>query len=126
MISAPTLAIALDTDMLGISWALIVYQMASIGLGVICGRLGDIHGHHNLYSAGMWIMATASLLCGFSQNIGQLILYRFLQGIGGAMIQSSGRALAFRAMPAGSEGKAQGLMAMSHQLGFLSARPLVG
>ena len=126
MISAPTLAIALDTDMLGISWALIVYQMASIGLGVICGRLGDIHGHHKLYSAGMWIMATASLLCGFSQNIGQLILYRFLQGIGGAMIQSSGRALAFRAMPAGSEGKAQGLMAMSHQLGFFVGPPIGG
>jgi MFS family permease len=58
----------------------------------------------------MWVMALGSLLCGFSQNVGQLILFRFLQGIGGAMIQSSGRTLAFRAMPAGSEGKAQGLM----------------
>ncbi|HZH83376.1 MAG TPA: MFS transporter, partial [Phototrophicaceae bacterium] len=126
MISAPTLAAALDTDMLGISWALIVYQMAGIGLGVICGRLGDIHGHHKLYGAGMSVMALASLLCGFSQNVGQLILFRFLQGIGGAMIQSSGRTLAFRAMPAGSEGKAQGLLAMSHQLGFFVGPPIGG
>jgi hypothetical protein len=37
-------------------------------------------------------------------------------------IESSGRTLAFKAMPEGSEGKAQGLMAMSHQLVFLSAR----
>jgi MFS family permease len=44
-VSLPTLAAALDTDMLGISWALIAYQMAGIGLGVICGRLGDLHGH---------------------------------------------------------------------------------
>ena len=43
VISAPTLAAALDTDMLGISWALIVYQMAGIGLGVICGRLWPRH-----------------------------------------------------------------------------------
>ena len=126
VISAPTLAAALDTDMLGISWALIVYQMAGIGLGVICGRLGDIHGHHKLYGAGMSVMAVASLLCGFSQNVGQLILFRFLQGIGGAMIQSSGRTLAFRAMPTGSEGKAQGLMAMSHQLGFFVGPPIGG
>jgi MFS family permease len=126
MISVPTLATALDTDMLGISWALIVYQMAGIGLGVICGRLGDIHGHHKTYGAGMWVMALASLLCGFSQNIAQLILFRFLQGIGGAMIQASGRTLAFRAMPAGSEGKAQGLMAMSHQLGFFVGPPIGG
>jgi len=125
-ISVPTLAAALDTDMLGISWALIVYQMAGIGLGVICGRLGDIHGHHKTYAVGMWVMALGSLLCGFSQNVWQLILFRFLQGLGGAMIQSSGRTLAFKAMPIGSEGKAQGLMAMSHQLGFFIGPPLGG
>ena len=80
MISAPTLAAALDTDMLGISWALIVYQMAGIGLGVICGRLGDIHGHHKLYGAGMSVMALASLLCGFSQNVGSSFYFAFYRG----------------------------------------------
>ncbi len=126
MISAPTLATALETDMLGISWALIVYQMAGIGLGVICGRLGDIYGHHKMYGSGMGIMAVGSLLCGLSQDVVQLILFRFVQGVGGAMIQSSGRTLAFRAMPHGSEGKAQGLMAMSHQFGFFVGPPLGG
>jgi len=126
MISVPTLASALDTDMLGISWALIVYQMAGIGLGVICGRLGDIHGHQKIYTTGMSVMAAASLLCALAQNVWQLVLFRFLQGLGGAMIQSSGRTLAFKAMPAGSEGKAQGLMAMSHQLGFFIGPPIGG
>jgi MFS family permease len=66
------------------------------------------------------------LLCGLSQDVLQLILFRFVQGVGGAMIQSSGRTLAFRAMPQGSEGKAQGLMAMSHQFGFFVGPPLGG
>ena len=126
MISVPTLAAALGTDILGISWALIVYQMAGIGLGVICGRLGDIYGHHKMFGAGMGIMAVGSLLCGLSQDVLQLILFRFVQGVGGAMIQSSGRALAFRAMPADSAGKAQGLMAMSHQFGFFVGPPIGG
>jgi MFS family permease len=126
MISVPTLATALGTDILGISWALIVYQMAGIGLGVICGRLGDIYGHQKMFGSGMGIMAVGSLLCGLSQNVFQLILFRFVQGVGGAMIQSSGRTLAFRAMPAGSEGKAQGLMAMSHQFGFFIGPPIGG
>jgi MFS family permease len=126
MISVPTLATALETDMLGISWALIVYQMAGIGLGVICGRLGDIYGHHKMFGFGMGIMAAGSLLCGLSQDVLQLILFRFVQGVGGAMIQSSGRTLAFRAMPQGSEGKAQGLMAMSHQFGFFVGPPIGG
>jgi MFS family permease len=126
MISVPTLATALETDILGISWALIIYQMAGIGLGVVCGRLGDIYGHHLLYGFGMATMAAGSLLCGLSQDVLQLILFRFVQGVGGAMIQSSGRTLAFRAMPQGSEGKAQGLMAMSHQFGFFVGPPLGG
>jgi len=126
MISVPTLAAALQTDILGISWALIVYQMAGIGLGVICGRLGDLYGHHRMYGFGMTVMAVGSLLCGLSQDVLQLILFRFLQGVGGAMIQSSGRTLAFRAMPTGSEGKAQGLMAMSHQFGFFVGPPIGG
>jgi MFS family permease len=116
----------LGTDILGISWALIIYQMAGIGLGVVCGRLGDIYGHHKLYGFGMAIMAVGSLLCGLSQDVFQLILFRFLQGVGGAMIQSSGRTLAFKAMPEGSEGKAQGLMAMSHQFGFFVGPPIGG
>ena len=126
MISVPTLATALGTDILGISWALIVYQMAGIGLGVICGRLGDIYGHQKMFGSGMGIMAVGSLLCGLSQDVFQLILFRFVQGVGGAMIQSSGRTLAFRAMPAGSEGKAQGLMAMSHPFGFFIGPPIGG
>jgi MFS family permease len=79
-----------------------------------------------MYGFGMGIMAIGSLLCGLSQNVLQLILFRFLQGIGGAMIQSSGRTLAFKAMPQGSEGRAQGLMAMSHQFGFFVGPPLGG
>jgi MFS family permease len=126
MISVPTLATALGTDILGISWALIVYQVAGIGLGVVCGRLGDIYGHRKTYGLGMATMAAGSLLCGLSQDVFQLILFRFLQGLGGAMIQSSGRTLAFKAMPEGSEGKAQGLMSMSHQFGFFVGPPIGG
>jgi MFS family permease len=100
--------------------------MAGIGLGVVCGRLGDIYGHHKMYGFGMAVMAIGSLLCGLSQDVFQLILFRFVQGVGGAMIQSSGRTLAFKAMPVGSEGKAQGLMAMSHQFGFFVGPPLGG
>ena len=126
MISVPTLATALGTDILGISWALIVYQVAAIGLGVVCGRLGDVYSHHKMYGFGMALMAVGSLLCGLSQDVSQLILFRFVQGVGGAMIQSSGRTLAYKSMPEGSEGKAQGLMAMSHQFGFFVGPPIGG
>lgn len=126
MISLPTVAKGLGTDILGISWALIAYQVAGIGLGVICGRLGDIYSHEKVYGFGIVTMAVGSLLCGVSQDVFQLIAFRFLQGMGAAIVQSCGRTLGFKSMPEGSEGKAQGLMAMSHQFGFFVGPPIGG
>ena len=119
LIALPTVAIGLGTDMLGVSWALIAYQVSGIGLGVILGRLGDIYSRQRMYGLGVAIMTVGSFLCGISQTVLQLTLFRFLQGVAGSLIQSSGRSLGLEAVPPGSEGRAQGLMVMSHQLGFL-------
>jgi len=51
--------------------------MAGIGLGVVCGRLGDIYDHHKMYGFGMAVLALGSLLCALSQDVFQLILFRF-------------------------------------------------
>lgn len=126
LIALPTLARGLGTDMLGVSWALISYQVAGIGLGVVFGRLGDIYGHRRIYGFGIIVITLGCLLCAVAQDILQLILFRFLQGVGGAVLQSVGRALALEAMPQGSEGKTQGLLAMAHQFGFFVGPPVGG
>jgi len=60
----------------------------------------------------MAVLALGSLLCATSQDVFQLIRFVFVQGIGGAMVQSSGRTLGFRAMRQAPR-ESQGLMAMS-------------
>ncbi len=126
VISLPTVADGLNTDMLGVSWALIAYQVAAIGLGIVLGQLGDVYSRYKIYGLGLIVATLSALLCGLSQNIGELMLFRFFQGVGGAIIHSSGRALAMEAMPEGSEGKAQGLMAMAHHFGFFIGPPIGG
>lgn len=126
MISLPTVARGLETDILGISWALIAFQIATICLGVVFGRLGDIYGHRKLYGLGVITITAGSFLCGISQDILQMIIFRFIQGVGGAVIQSAGRALALESMREGTEGKAQGFMATAHHVGFFVGPPLGG
>jgi EmrB/QacA subfamily drug resistance transporter len=126
IISLPTLASALNTDLLAISWAVIVYQLAGISLSVVFGRLGDIHGRHVIYGLGFAIMTVSSLLCGLASNAIQLILFRFIQGLGAAMISSATRVLAMEAMPEGSEGRANGYMTMGFHSGLLLGPPLGG
>jgi EmrB/QacA subfamily drug resistance transporter len=65
------------------------------------------------------VFSLSSLLCGLSLNVMQLILSRFVQGIGGAMLQSSSRALAAESVPEELAGRAQGYMTTAHHVGFV-------
>jgi EmrB/QacA subfamily drug resistance transporter len=124
-ISMPTVAAALNTDLLGISWALLAYQLSNIGLSMIFGRLGDRWGRDRIFGAGFAVFSTGSLLCGLSQSIFQLIAFRLVQGIGASMLQSSSRALAAEAVPESLAGRAQGFMTTAHHTGFLLG-PAIG
>ena len=126
MVSLPTIAATLHADILAISWALIAYQLAGISLSVVFGRMGDVRGRYTIYGVGYAIMAASSLLCGLAPNVGLLILGRFVQGIGAAMIASAARVLAMEAMPEGAEGRANGVMTTVFHVGFLLGPPIGG
>jgi len=118
-ISMPTVAQSLGTDLLGVSWALLSYQLSNIGLSVVFGRISDIWGREKMFALGFFVFAISSLLCGFSQTVLQLIAARFIQGIGGAMLQSSSRALAAESVSEDLAGRAQGFMTTAHHVGFI-------
>jgi MFS family permease len=77
-ISMPTVAQSLGTDLLGVSWALLSYQLSNIGLSVVFGRISDMWGREKVFALGFFVFALSSLLCGFSQTVLQLILARFV------------------------------------------------
>src|SRR5215510_10138697 len=125
-VSLPTIASALNADILAVSWALIAYQLAGICLSVVFGRLGDIHGRYAIYGTGFVVMTVSSALCGVAPGVGWLIVFRLVQGVGAAMIASATRVLAMEAMPEGAEGRANGFMTMSFHGGLLFGPPLGG
>ena len=115
----PTVAQSLGTDLLGISWALLSYQLSNIGLSVIFGRISDLWGREKMFALGFLVFSVSSLLCGFSQTLLQLIVARFVQGVGGAMLQASSRALAAESVSEDLAGRAQGYMTTAHHVGFI-------
>jgi EmrB/QacA subfamily drug resistance transporter len=124
-VSLPTVASSLETTIVGIAWAVIAYQISQISLSLIFGRIGDIYGRHTLFGLGLVVSSIGALLCGLSQNVTQLILFRMLQGVGASMTQSQGRALAMEALPKDSSGRAQGFMTTAFHSGVLLG-PSVG
>ena len=125
-ISLPTVAAGLQTDMVGISWALISFQLATASLSLVFGRVGDVYGRQTVYIWGIVLFTASSLLCGLSGDILQLIVYRVLQGVGAAMMQAQGRALAMDASTEESRGRVQGYMTTAHHGGFLIGPGLGG
>ncbi|MGH7929057.1 MAG: MFS transporter [Candidatus Binatia bacterium] len=125
-VALPTLTDVFRTDLSFIQWVLLVYDLAVIGLVLTLGRLGDLFGRKWIYISGFMLFVLASLLCGVAQTSGQLIAFRVLQGMGGAMILANGRALVTINVPASERGKALGLTSMAFHVGYIAGPTLGG
>jgi EmrB/QacA subfamily drug resistance transporter len=68
------------------SWVFAAYQLAFVTTTPIFGRLADIYGQKLIYLTGILWFVGASVLCGFSQSMGELVAFRLLQGIGGGAV----------------------------------------
>jgi EmrB/QacA subfamily drug resistance transporter len=64
------------------SWVFSAYMLASTTTVPVYGKLSDIYGRKPIYLAAMALFLLGSLLCGFSQSMGQLIAFRAVQGLG--------------------------------------------
>jgi EmrB/QacA subfamily drug resistance transporter len=86
--SLPQVAQALG-DMELYAWVGTGYFLASAVTILIFGRLGDLYGRKPLMMLSMAMVMLGSVLCGLSQSMQQLILFRVLQGLGGGMMIAS-------------------------------------
>lgn len=81
----PTIAKSLNGYNL-ISWVFSAYLLTSAVSTPIYGKLSDLYGRKKMLSIGIVIFLIGSSLCGLSQSMVQLIIYRAIQGIGAGAI----------------------------------------
>ncbi|MEJ7373481.1 MFS transporter, partial [Staphylococcus epidermidis] len=91
------------------------------GTIIIFGRLSDKYSRLNIYSFGLATFLITSILCGFSNNIMQLIVFRGLQGIGAAMLQGTATAIITTTIPEHRQGPALGTLSI-----LLGIGPVLG
>ena len=65
------------------SWVVTAYLLASTVVGPLYGKLGDLYGRKIVLQSAIVIFLVGSVLCGISQNMTELIVFRAIQGIGG-------------------------------------------
>ena len=95
-------------------WMILGYLVVSSVLIVSLGRLGDIYGRVRIYNLGFVIYTAASLLLAVDWMTGQdgalyLVVFRIVQGIGGACLLANAAAIITDAFPADQRGMALGI-----------------
>jgi len=126
LVALPTLTRTFGTDLTTIQWTLLIYDLTLIGLVITVGRVGDLFGRKRIYMTGFLLFIFGSALCGLSQSPVQLIMFRCLQAIGGAMLTANGRAIVSTVFPAQERGKALGYTSVALHTGFLTGPTLGG
>lgn len=87
-IGIPTIAKAFNSGFGNVEWIALSYLLAVTSLIVGIGRIGDIFGKKSIFVFGIILFTIASLLCGVSTSIYMLIIFRALQGAGGAVLMA--------------------------------------
>ncbi|MGI8558148.1 MAG: MFS transporter [Solirubrobacteraceae bacterium] len=125
LIALPDLERHLHTSLLELVWVILAYMIASTVLVLTAGRMADLFGRKRAYVAGMVVFALASLGAGFSTSGGELIGWRIVQGIGGALLFANSSALVTDAFPREQLGVAMGTNVMVAAVG-LTLGPVLG
>jgi EmrB/QacA subfamily drug resistance transporter len=98
-VAIPTIKRDFDASHVAMEWTVLGYLLSLAVFIPASGWVGDRYGTKKTFLFALFIFTVASALCGFSQNIEQLITFRLLQGMGGGMLTPVGTAMLYRAFP---------------------------
>ena len=125
-VALPSLLHELNATLVEGVWVIAGYALTTTILLVAFGRIGDMFGKVRLYTLGFATFTVASALCGISQTGSQLVFFRLMQGIGGALILVNSVVLVADAFPAYELGMALGLNFMAWNVGAIAGYTLGG
>lgn len=104
-----------------IGWVVTAYSIAIIMVLPISGWLGERFGRKNYYLASIIGFTICSFFAGHAQSLGELIFFRFVQGIAGGGMSPTAQAILIETWPSEELGMAMAMFGMGAVLG-----PLIG
>lgn len=106
-------------------WLIGAYVLPLAALPLIFGALGDRFGIRKIFSLGILLLVSGSLLCATSGSLIELVLWRFVQGCGAALISPQTLNAAAAALGAARRGLAIGAWGALSSVGLLLG-PILG
>ncbi|MFD0670330.1 MFS transporter [Cohnella sp. GCM10027633] len=107
------------------AWSFASYMVMSTVVAPIAGRISDLFGRKNIFAAGLLLFLAGSILCGLSETMLQLVLFRALQGVGAGIMMPFPAIIAGDLFPIEKRGKIQALFSAMWGLSAVLA-PMLG
>lgn len=125
-LALPTLTKVFGTSQDNVSWLALVYSLLPCCSLLIFGKNAEIYGYKRQFKFGFLFFGLVCILTPiFSVNLGSLIFFRCLQGIGYSILISITQAIVSRTFDSNERGKALGINSVFISIG-LAAGPTVG
>ncbi|MHB9052816.1 MAG: MFS transporter [Thermoleophilia bacterium] len=124
-IALPDIARDFHASAVQVSWFATAYLLTTSMFLVPFGRIADIHGRKKVFTYGMVVYTSSSLLAALSNSAMMLIGARLVEGVGAAMIMGTGVAILTSIFPPQERGRVLGINVAAVYLG-LSLGPGIG
>jgi DHA2 family multidrug resistance protein len=99
------------------SWVITAYAIANVIIIPLTGFFARLFGRKNYYLYSIILFTIASYMCGNADSLVTLIIWRFIQGIGGGALLSTSQAILFDAFEPAKRPMASGMFGMGIVLG---------
>ncbi|RKN41820.1 MDR family MFS transporter [Streptomyces hoynatensis] len=109
-----------------LSWVVTAYTLATAASTPIWGKLGDMYGRKGSFLSSIVIFLVGSALSGVAQDMGQLIAFRAVQGLGAGGLMVGVMAIIGDLIPPRERGRYQGMMAGVMALAMIGGPSLGG
>jgi EmrB/QacA subfamily drug resistance transporter len=117
VLALPEIQRSLDVTLTNVVWVIISFLLVITLLATQVGRLGDMFGRVRMYEAGFAVFVLGSLLCALSWNEVSIIVFRIVQGVGGALIMANSGAVIADLYPRERRGRAYGFTSLGWTIG---------
>ncbi len=109
-----------------LSWVVTAFMLTAASTTPLYGKLSDMYGRKRLFIVAITIFVIASMLCGLSQSLMQLIIFRGLQGLGAGGLMVLAQSTIGDIVKPAERGKYQGVVAGSWAISSIAGPPLGG
>jgi EmrB/QacA subfamily drug resistance transporter len=117
VLALPEIQRSLHVALSDVVWVIISFLLVITLLATQVGRLGDMFGRVRMYEAGFAVFVLGSLLCALSWNEASIIIFRIVQGVGGALIMANSGAVIADLYPREQRGRAYGYTSLGWTIG---------